>query len=182
MTANNPSNIKRVIFKEIVDGDLRKFQAQSNDSPTGGGARDLRFSPYAQFREVFSLMLPHHTPESFNGTFTWYDANRTLQTGRAIFMFPTNARPNEGRITNVDKYLPMCPYSIDEGPIFLIIVQDITDTNYVSFATHSQLISDWHPIISNFIINLYRTKRPDSITVSGYLDFERGINYGKNRR
>ena len=34
-----------ILYKKIVNGDLRKFSATSNDQPNGGGARDLRFSP-----------------------------------------------------------------------------------------------------------------------------------------
>lgn len=182
MTIINPSNIKRVVFKEILEGDLRKFRAESNDAPSGGGARDLRFSPFSQFREVFSRMLPIHNGNSYSGTFTWYDSIGMLHTGQGIFMFPTNARPNEGRISNVDKYLPMCPYHISQGPIFLIIVQNDNDINYVSFATQSQLEVEWHPVISDFILNLYNTKRPNTLAVSGYIDFERTVSYGKNRK
>ena len=43
--ADTMSNVKLIIYKKIVDGDLRKFSATSNDQPSGGGARDLRFSP-----------------------------------------------------------------------------------------------------------------------------------------
>ena len=43
------SDVKLVVYKKIVDGDLRKFSATSNDTQTGGGARDLRFSPAAEF-------------------------------------------------------------------------------------------------------------------------------------
>ena len=47
--ADTMSNVKLVIYKKIVDGDLRKFSATSNDQPSGGGARDLRFSPAKDF-------------------------------------------------------------------------------------------------------------------------------------
>lgn len=36
--------IAEILFHEIADGDVRKFNAESNDADTGGGARDLRFS------------------------------------------------------------------------------------------------------------------------------------------
>jgi hypothetical protein len=38
-----PTAAARILYKEIVEGDLRKFRAESNDAATGGGARDLRF-------------------------------------------------------------------------------------------------------------------------------------------
>lgn len=41
--------VKRFIFKELVEGDFRKFFAQSNDTDSGGGARDLRYKPQKEF-------------------------------------------------------------------------------------------------------------------------------------
>ena len=51
--AESMSEVQLVIYKKIVDGDLRKFAATSNDQPTGGGARDLRFSPAKEFMGAF---------------------------------------------------------------------------------------------------------------------------------
>lgn len=33
--AETMSNVSLVVYKKIVDGDLRKFSATSNDRPTG---------------------------------------------------------------------------------------------------------------------------------------------------
>ena len=43
--ADNSSRqpVARILYREITEGDLRKVLAKSNDSDTGGGARDLRF-------------------------------------------------------------------------------------------------------------------------------------------
>jgi len=41
--------VTRFVFKELKDGDLRKFTATSADANSGGGARDQRFSPYDKF-------------------------------------------------------------------------------------------------------------------------------------
>jgi hypothetical protein len=53
-----PTGIKRIVYYEIVEGDFRKFQAVSNDAPTGGGARDLRFRQYEKFLEVLKRLFP----------------------------------------------------------------------------------------------------------------------------
>ena len=38
-------DVRLVIYKRIVEGDLSKFTATSNITQSGGGARDLRFRP-----------------------------------------------------------------------------------------------------------------------------------------
>ena len=32
----NAANVARIVFKEIVEGDLRKIHADANDAETGG--------------------------------------------------------------------------------------------------------------------------------------------------
>ena len=55
---NNTPGVKLVIYKKIVEGDLSKFTATSNVTPSGGGARDLRFSPAKEFFPVFQKLFP----------------------------------------------------------------------------------------------------------------------------
>src|SRR4029079_6724773 len=57
------SAVARVVFREIVPGDLRKVEADAQDAGTGGGARDLRFRPYEKFAPVFSVLLPERVQE-----------------------------------------------------------------------------------------------------------------------
>jgi len=52
------AGVKRIVYKEIVEGDFRKFKAESNDADTGGGARDLRFRPHDEFAKVFRELFP----------------------------------------------------------------------------------------------------------------------------
>ena len=54
--------VQRFVYKELKAGDLRKFEAASADSGTGGGARDQRFSPGGTFAPVFSKIFPSATP------------------------------------------------------------------------------------------------------------------------
>ena len=55
-----------VIFKQIKPGDYRKLAAESNDAPTGGGARDFRF-PSAPFAPVLEMFFPKIVGTSANG-------------------------------------------------------------------------------------------------------------------
>ena len=39
--------LKRLVYKEVLPGDLRKARGESNDdAAAGGGARDLRLRPW----------------------------------------------------------------------------------------------------------------------------------------
>lgn len=59
---NTASRVSRILFKEIVDGDVRKIHADSNDSDTGGGARDFRFGSYSELEHIFHSMFPLTCP------------------------------------------------------------------------------------------------------------------------
>ena len=61
-TSSNNLDVKLVIYKKIVEGDLSKFTATSNITPSGGGARDLRFSPATEFFPVFQRMFTQNGP------------------------------------------------------------------------------------------------------------------------
>ena len=69
-----------VLFKQVREGDIRKLAAQSNDAPTGGGARDLRF-PAEPFAPVLHLFFPDVVGTSSNGgeirkgTLAWVNAS-----------------------------------------------------------------------------------------------------------
>ena len=94
-----PSNlgVKLVVYKRIVEGDLSKFTATSNITQTGGGARDLRFSPAAVFFPVFQRMFEKDFDGVLRGHFSW--ANHTPTD--ANVHPPTNSRPNEVRIAKI---------------------------------------------------------------------------------
>src|SRR5690348_4533593 len=103
-----PAGVKRVVFMEIVPGDLRKFRAESNDSPSGGGARDLRFRPFEVFDEIFAKLFPGNRTEQRRrggmtsdveirvGRLSWQDSRGEYQSKEATFEPPTDVRPDEG--------------------------------------------------------------------------------------
>lgn len=55
--------VERILYKEIVEGDLRKLLAQSNDSTTGGGARDFRFGSFTKLKPAIKKMFPNVAQE-----------------------------------------------------------------------------------------------------------------------
>lgn len=171
------SGIKRIVYKEIVEGDRRKFVAESNDSPTGGGARDLRFSPYSEFRPVFERMLPNIIENDVcTGKFFWKQGD--IKQSKDIFFHPpTTSRANEGRIANINTWPSSSLPPEDDGTMFLLIVQGDDDFVWVYFTTDKSLREEeWDPRVSKVILNCFSQRRTNISTV-GFIDFENGSNY-----
>ena len=178
-TLPRPANVVRMVFKEILEGDRRKFEAQSNDSETGGGARDLRFSPYEKFKLVFEKMLPDKDAHGVcTGYFTWIEGG-LQQRVEGYFHPPTKARPTEGRIANVDKYLPtksLPPHGA--GNVVLLIVQQDDGSVWPHFITDRSLeTEDWHPRVRELILGCLHARRREGVSMAGFVDFESGEEF-----
>jgi hypothetical protein len=189
-----PSTVNRVIYKEILSGDRRKFVAKSNDAPSGGGARDLRFS-FEQFEPAFRAVFPDKVTEVrkregereelhvFKGEFYWLDEGE-VRHAPSYFEPPTDARPTEGRIRRINSY--DCFREIpdeDQGRLFLLLVQQADDTVWPSFATERSLRSGkWDTNVADEILRCTRAARSAGIAVAGYIDFTTGRAYCNERR
>lgn len=167
--------IKIVVYKKIVEGDLKKFFAQSNITQTGGGARDLRFSPASSFFPVFQRMFKSLKEDgTISGYFSWAEHPPT----EVVIHPPTNSRPNEVRIARVhecfpDKYIPQ-----SVGDCILILILDANDKVWPYFITEKSLREDdWHPKIREDILNGLNAKRGANSSPMGYIDLEHGGSY-----
>lgn len=186
-----PAGVKRIIFKQIVEGDLRKFRAESNDAATGGGARDLRFRPHDKFEKAFAKLFPtvrrmtrkraggHTTVDIYYGRLYWTDASGNQKSSEASYEPPTDARPNEGRIPVVYQYPPLnnLPRT-DQGKILLLLIQRDDNTVWPCFATEDSLRSgDWDANVSRPLIRCLDAKRSLHKVAIGFIDFENGTSY-----
>lgn len=161
--------LRRFVFKELKDGDLRKFRAASNNTASGGGARDQRYSPYPDFDGVFGLMFTGRSKKNRrmrDGTSklsTIYDADMSVHiddTGidpattkltivdeqgerfairNMKFWPPTNGRKGEGRLAQVSKFQLNPPDN--EGRVFLLLIQDsaLTSVRLAFLTEHAVL-------------------------------------------
>lgn len=186
-----PSGVKRVVYKQIVEGDFRKFEARSNDADTGGGARDLRFRPYDEFSNVFKLLFPlsrlekrqrdgaSANVEIMVGRFFWCDASGMPKSKEATFEPPTDARPNEGRIPVVHTYPPFNTLPpTNQGRMVLLLIQRDDDTVWPAFATESSLRSGaWEKSVSGPILNSLDARRSSKQVARGYIDVVNGKKY-----
>lgn len=174
------NRIVRVVFKEILSGDRKKFTATSNDNPeAGGGARDLRFSPYSKFAPIFEKLMPEQDEIGIRlGRFHWLDGEDRMSV-EAKFHPPTNARPHEGRLANVDKCLPLDQIQLDEnGTEILILAQDSDGAVWPYVTTADSLRSrSWDPVLQTAILNCLGGARRSGTAMVGYIDFENGDRY-----
>ena len=113
---HDPDGVKRILAREVLDGDVKKFQALSNDAPTGGGARDLRLRPADAFVEFLSRMFPTTRPVSRRanvggkgevrvGELHWKDGPGGKDRRAPIEVWePTASRKGEIRLGQVHRY------------------------------------------------------------------------------
>jgi hypothetical protein len=106
------SQVKRFIYKRVVQGDLDKTAAQGAKATSGGGARDMRLNPYPSFERVLAAMFP--TVEQHQTTRQGKQVLVTIRTGQLwpagvkapaptkVEVWPPYAtRPRDGRIARL---------------------------------------------------------------------------------
>ena len=176
------TNVKRIIFREVMPGDLRKFTATSADSNTGGGARDFRFTPFDKFDGVFARALPGREDEprvrnKVPTIVTLYTANVSVpkKNGKPTirelrFEPPTTARDGEGRLAQLSKFGLEPP--TNEGRFLLLIIEDGSANVIVSFYSEQDLASgDWHSVVNDFFKQVFATPQKTNAN-QGFIDFE----------
>lgn len=190
----NPKGVARIFYKEIVDGDVRKINADSNDADTGGGARDFRFGDYDNLSSIMEKFFPDvavvkrkRNGQQVNvdirrGRFYW-DANGKDESKEVEFEPPTSARPSEGRITRVHEQpcfdaqnIP--PFNAGDK-VLLLLVQRNDGTVWPYFAQESSLAipGEWDPQVAKTILACINAKRASNRVVIGYRDFVTGAAY-----
>ena len=176
--ADKMAGVRLVIYKKIVDGDLRKFSATSNDSQTGGGARDLRFSPAPEFMKAFEKMFPHYEKGMLHGYFSWEKYAAT-----EVFIHPpTNSRPNEMRIATVHECFPAGVIPTDARDCILLLIYDKNGKVWPYFTSeHSLMYDNWHPKIKKGIFEGINAIRSSKTTPMGYIDFDSGRSFTNGR-
>ena len=173
VNGNTPlAGVKLVIYKKIVPGDFRKFRAESNDAPSGGGARDLRFRPANEFNEQFRKMftVPGEAA-TLTGQFYWENLTPTDVTIHQ----PTNSRPGEVRIATVHECFPaqVIPADCDDCVLLLVLRSD--NRVYPVFTSERSLREEnWHPAVKEPILRGLQAIRSAKKTPMGYVDIENG--------
>lgn len=175
--------IRRLVFKEIVDGDRLKFVAKAAPGGNGGGARDLRFRPFDSFDGVFGRMLTGRSKETrrrgnlmqdvevYTSVVGVLDHDGNVQNKDLKFEPPTDARAGEGRLTRVHK-LGLEPPPETERVLFLLF-QTAEPTPFIAFATGSQVRDKaWATELNDFFAEALAATT-DRRVARGFIDFER---------
>jgi hypothetical protein len=182
--------VTRIVFKEVVAGDERKFRNDSVDTNTGGGARDLRFRPYEQFGAVFERMFPEKrvtirrragTAQKtvvLVGKFSW-NLTGKVESAEVMFETPTDVRASEGRIPVVYKYPPLQQkLPVGEGRVVVLLIQRKDGSVWPHFASEESLKSgDWEPQVASAILECLRKARGEARVARGFIDFETGEHF-----
>lgn len=175
------------VYKEIVAGDLRKLQADSNDSKTGGGARDLRL-PWKTFR---SIMYRIFTRDGIGrggrlirvAQVTYLDEYNQPRKTELQYWPPTTARKTEDRIARIHASpalggrLP----AMDKGRVFVVFSKFDDGTIRCDYAYEKDLKTKgiWATEFSSQILNCMAAAaaRNGTRTVQGYYDFVEGTGF-----
>lgn len=179
--ASGSRRVARILYKEIVEGDRRKADAESNDSASGGGARDFRF-PYEAVLPAVELIFPTKATRRgktvHQGTFSWHEPGSTQAVSRpAEFMSPTKSRPSEGWISQVPKFSCFDTDRIPPGGVgnrvLLLLVQLYDQSVWPHFAEESTLRVEgaWDALVAEELLKCLDAKRPANRAVIGYIDF-----------
>jgi len=197
--ANGMGRVARILYKEVVAGDLRKIHAESNDADTGGGARDFRFGSYPSISAIVMRMFPNQVLENrrrggvtvpttiYSGQFHWHDqAGHTLRA-TSYFEPPTDARRTEGRIARVHEQpclsTDLMPRSSEGNRVFLLLIQLLDDTVWPYYAEERTLRTAglWDPQVAQRMLHCIDARRRSDQAVIGFFDFTNGDSYCNGR-
>lgn len=184
---NGANQVARILYKEIVEGDRRKADAESNDSDTGGGARDFRF-PYKAVLPIVEKMFPNKILRRgkavHQGKFYWHEPEGgTLISRVAEFMSPTKSRPTEGWISQVPKFTCFDTDRMPQGGlsnrVLLLLIQLHDESVWPFFAEEKTLRTKgaWEPMVAQELIDCIDAKRPLKRAAIGFCDFTNGLRY-----
>lgn len=197
--ANGVGQVARILYKEIVAGDVRKIHAESNDADTGGGARDFRFGSYPNIAQIVMQMFPNQVIENrrrngvlvptviYSGKFHWRDWNGNVYSADSFFEPPTDARPAEGRITRVHEQpclsTSKMPVPTEMNGVFLLLIQLGDGTVWPYYAEERTLRATgvWDPQVSERMLQCIDARRRADQAVIGFFDFNNGGSYCNGR-
>lgn len=148
--------IAEILFHEIRVADIRKINATSNDSATGGGARDLRFS--LDFAPCLDRLFPkeetYERKTSYRiGPFEYHYEDGRVATEYLRYAFrPTASRAHEVRIAQINKvafFLDYPEMKEGDGALFMAFVRMTDGIPRAQFIKQRQIEHpDSNPIIT----------------------------------
>lgn len=190
-TATPKAAPARVVYREVTDGDLRKLEGQSNDTPSGGGARDIRF-PWKAFRPVMHLIF--NAPAVGRGgqpirtASITYSEKGVQKSTTMEYWPPTRSRPTEDRVSKVHASPVLGGQTPDtsKGKIFVVFTQFTNGLVRCDYAYEDELRDPnlWAEEIRQAILGCLQTTSIKNATrvknlspAQGYYDFVSGMGF-----
>lgn len=175
--------VARLVFKEILDGDRKKFLARSNtDAKAGGGARDLRFGSVDQVKDTLTQLFPEIEQTKnkagnaqFKGLFNWIDRNGEHQQETALLK-PPYLKRNEFRIAQVHKYacfqVRPIPKASAGNRVLLLLIQRHDGSVWPHFVEEASLRTPdaWDGSVSKLLLECLDAKRAKNVAAMGFID------------
>lgn len=140
--------IAEILFHEIASGDVRKFNASSNDAGTGGGARDLRFGmlyEHALDRLFPKEIVTERGHEYRLGTFYYKDADGVEHEQDNVhyaFKPKTDGKRREVRLCQLNKipfFQKLPDLEPDDGLLFVAFIRMTEGLPQMQFLTEKQI-------------------------------------------
>ncbi len=183
---NDPGDIACIVFRQILDGDRLKFIAQSNITDSGGGARDLRFRSWDKMEQTLRKLFPNSRTEKrkraadnalevYTGNLNWLDKNGKHVWKEAALEPPTDARPNEARITRVHEFdcFTINQPAEGSGRLIALFVQKDDGSVWPYVITERSLEHDnWNRAVADFLLSALNAARRESNAAYGFIDFD----------
>lgn len=194
MPEDEGGRVVRMVLHHLVPGDLRKFQAESNDSDSGGGARDLRFRPETVALRFFRQMFPQRREEVTRdregnarqvevafGPIRWANGPGGVWQEGMLDAWPRTPSRNEARLARVNEFGfdALFPITAPGDKAVLILTQTADGSVFVTFTTGSEIRADQEgdPVLRDFAIDWLRGNKK-----SGYIDLLNNERHPNARR
>lgn len=188
--SGDAGDIARIVFRQILDGDRLKFIAQSNTTDTGGGARDLRFRSWDTMQPTLCKLFPvartekrkrgtGNALEVYTGQLHWLQNGKEVSK-EALLEPPTDARPNEGRITRVHEFdcFTIDPPADGSGRLMVLFVQKYDGSVWPFVITERSLEHDkWNAAVAEFLLSALNAPRREGNAAYGFIDFVSGEKF-----
>ena len=163
-----------ILFQQLKLATVLKAQGVSNEAPTGGGARDLRLRPYDRFQPFMECLLPTTRTQLRQdggrvtirfGMATWGNGSEKREIE---YWPPTNARPREGRIAQINSLPPLAVPPEDVEGSVILFVRNEDGLIWVRYATDNGLRYSLSEV-GDYIRGCLRNA-PKNRIATGYID------------
>lgn len=192
--ASTAGKVGRIFYKQMLEGDLRKVRAQSNDADTGGGARDFRFGSYPKLVPIIKQMFPQTTTENrkregkiieidvFKGEFVWHNEQGGIERQDSFFESPGDKRGSEGRLARVPEYACLVTNHVltAGNRLLLLLIQPVGDLSVWPYYAQERTLRQhgvWDSVVAEKLLRCLDAKRAANRAAIGFLDFISNESY-----